>query len=73
MGRFPAFLIGWTLILEYVVGVAAVAKGISLHLDALLNDVIRLQLTAVVPIGWSGMSPYFDFLAFIIPIVMACK
>lgn len=73
MGDFAAFVTGWTLLLEYIIGVAAVAKGISLHLDTLLNDMIRLHLTETVPVGWSIMANYFDALAFIIPLIIASK
>lgn len=73
MGNFAAFVTGWTLLLEYIIGVAAVAKGISLHFDTLLNDEIRLHLTEALPVSWSKMANYFDALAFIIPLIMASK
>ena len=38
MGEFPAWIIGWDLILEYLVGAATVAVGLSGYLCALLED-----------------------------------
>lgn len=73
MGEFGAFFVGWNLLLEYVIVVAAVSKGVGLHLDKLLDNVIRLTLTDAVPIHWSILSEYFDFFGFLVPIVCGCK
>lgn len=39
MGQFPAWMIGWTLILEYAIGAATVAISWSAYVVSLLHDV----------------------------------
>ncbi|XP_015784881.1 cationic amino acid transporter 2 isoform X1 [Tetranychus urticae] len=63
VGEFTAFVIGWNLILEYVIGTASVARGYSGYLDSLFNGTIAAKLTELMPIGISHMSAYPDFLA----------
>ncbi|XP_078043797.1 cationic amino acid transporter slimfast isoform X2 [Augochlora pura] len=63
VGEFVAFIIGWNLILEYVIGTASVARGLSSYLDALIGNVIRKTLTAAMPINVSFLSEYPDFFA----------
>ncbi|KAH8371292.1 hypothetical protein KR093_006822 [Drosophila rubida] len=64
IGEFVAFVIGWNLILEYVIGTASVCRGISLYLDTLLNDTLKDTFAEVAPMNVSFMGSYFDFLAF---------
>ncbi|XP_068975024.1 cationic amino acid transporter 3 [Bombus flavifrons] len=64
VGEFIAFIIGWNLILEYVIGTASVARGLSGYLDALTGNVIREKLEAAMPINISFLSKYPDFFAF---------
>ncbi|XP_060656596.1 cationic amino acid transporter 3 isoform X1 [Drosophila nasuta] len=64
IGEFVAFVIGWNLILEYVIGTASVCRGISLYLDTLLNDTLKETFAEVAPMNVSFMGSYFDFLAF---------
>lgn len=59
--------------LEYIIGVALAAKGIGRHLDTLLMDTMRLAFMDVAPIYWSALASYFDFFAFVLPMVLACK
>ena len=37
MGEGVALVIGWNLVLEYVIGTASVARGYSGYLDSMLN------------------------------------
>ena len=41
VGEFLAFVIGWNMILENMIGAASVAKAWSEYFDSLLNDTIR--------------------------------
>ncbi|KAJ8985024.1 hypothetical protein NQ317_016935 [Molorchus minor] len=64
VGEFIAFIIGWNLILEYVIGTASVARGLSNYVDALADKKIKSTLTEWMPINISFLSPYPDFLSF---------
>lgn len=68
-----AFVIGWNLILEYVIGTASVARGYSMYIDSLCNGTIQSTLRAHVPIDVSGLSQYPDFLAFGITLSLTSK
>ncbi|XP_077298710.1 high affinity cationic amino acid transporter 1-like [Arctopsyche grandis] len=66
VGELIAFVIGWNLILEYVIGSASVARGISLYLDSLLNNTLKNSFKDAMPIygNFNIVSEYFDILAF---------
>ncbi|XP_047370451.1 cationic amino acid transporter 3 isoform X4 [Vespa velutina] len=64
VGEFIAFVIGWNLILEYVIGTASVARGLSNYIDALIGNVMGKTLQSVMPINISFLSEYPDFFAF---------
>ncbi|XP_076647258.1 cationic amino acid transporter slimfast isoform X2 [Halictus rubicundus] len=70
VGEFVAFIIGWNLILEYVIGTASVARGLSNYLDALIGNVISKTLTSVMPIHVSFLSEYPDFFAFAVVLLL---
>ncbi|XP_017777348.1 PREDICTED: high affinity cationic amino acid transporter 1-like [Nicrophorus vespilloides] len=71
VGEFVAFVIGWNLILEYIIGSASVARGMSLYIDSLVNNTIKDAFTEIAPINVSFLSPYFDFLAFSIALILS--
>ncbi|XP_073843911.1 cationic amino acid transporter 2 isoform X2 [Musca autumnalis] len=64
IGEFAAFVIGWNLILEYMIGTAAVCRGISLYLDTLINDTLKTTFAEISPMNASFLGSYFDFFAF---------
>lgn len=70
VGEFMAFIIGWNLILEYVIGTASVARGYSGYVDYLLNDTIKNHLHKWMPIEINHISDYPDFFAFGITILL---
>ncbi|RLU25797.1 hypothetical protein DMN91_001957 [Ooceraea biroi] len=71
MGEFVAFLIGWTLILEYVIGSASVVRGLSTYVDALFNNTMRKAFESAAPIDVNHLSSYPDFFAFGVTLVFS--
>ncbi|XP_046620465.1 cationic amino acid transporter 3 [Neodiprion virginianus] len=71
VGEFVAFLIGWNLILEYVIGTASVARGFSNYLDYLVGNVMSKALREAMPINVSFLSEYPDFFAFGMVLLLA--
>lgn len=71
MGEFLAFVIGWTLILEYVIGSASVVRGLSTYVDALFNNSMRNAFENAAPINVSHLSSYPDFFAFSVTVAFS--
>ncbi|KAL1138287.1 hypothetical protein AAG570_009975 [Ranatra chinensis] len=71
VGELAAFVIGWNLILEYVIGTASVARAFSNYIDTLAGNVMSHTLTSVLPIKVSFLSPYPDFLSLAIVLVLS--
>ena len=64
IGELGAFLIGWNMILENLIGSASVARAWSGSFDALFNGAIRngtLEHVGSVNVPW--LSRYMDFIA----------
>jgi amino acid transporter len=71
IGEFVAFIIGWNLLLEYIIGSASIAKGLSLYIDSLVNNTMKNAFKEIAPIGiGSFLSSYFDFFAFAGPLIL---
>lgn len=75
IGELLAFLIGWNLILEYAIGSASVAKGITSYIDALLGNQISEFWLSILPLNVSFLGRYVDLFAFGIIMVISsvCK
>ncbi|KAF7987135.1 hypothetical protein HCN44_001790 [Aphidius gifuensis] len=71
VGEFIAFLIGWTLILEYVIGAASVVKGLSEYVDALLNHEMQNFFKSIVQFEGDHFSKYPDLFAFTITMIFS--
>lgn len=74
IGEFVAFIIGWNLILDYIIGVALAAKGITAYLELLVfgnGEFPGAAIQPFTPKDWQILSSYFDFVAFFIPILIA--
>ncbi|BDC54222.1 putative amino acid permease YhdG [Bacillus altitudinis] len=72
MGEFLAFIIGWDLILEYMLAASAVSAGWSGYFVSFLNGIgihIPVELTAA-PGGLNGQVTYFNLPAFIILMII---
>jgi len=70
VGEFVGFVIGWNLLLEYVIGTASVARAYSGYLDSLLGDTMQKHFREAMPINISFLSPYPDFFAFFITLAL---
>uniref|UniRef100_A0A8D8WU16 Cationic amino acid transporter 2 n=1 Tax=Cacopsylla melanoneura TaxID=428564 RepID=A0A8D8WU16_9HEMI len=71
VGEFAAFVIGWNLVLEYVIGTASEAKAISNQIDALLGNAYQNAMEARFPMHSSFLSTYPDLIAASIVLVMS--
>ncbi|KAK5646901.1 hypothetical protein RI129_005365 [Pyrocoelia pectoralis] len=67
VGEFIAFIIGWNMILEYLIGTSACACALSACLNALSNGAISEAIGDSVGTMF-GRPP--DFLAFVITLLM---
>ncbi|VVC24804.1 Hypothetical protein CINCED_3A025062 [Cinara cedri] len=76
VGELAAFIVGWNLLLEYTIGGASVAKGMSLYLDSLGNKTMETFFRSIYEIDLPYLSQYFDFTAmfivFIFSVGLAC-
>lgn len=73
IGEIVAFITGWNMILQYVIGSASISRGLSLYLDTIVNDTLKKTFMEIAPIDSSAFADYFDFLALGLPIVLAGK
>ncbi|XP_074654792.1 high affinity cationic amino acid transporter 1-like [Tubulanus polymorphus] len=64
MGELWAFVIGWNMILENMIGAASVGKAWSQYFDTLLNDTVANYVKHhLPPMNAPGLSEYPDFVA----------
>lgn len=70
IGEFVAFIIGWNLIMEYVIGGASVARGLSLYLDSLIDGQMEKYFRSIISIESTFLSEYFDFFAFAVCVLL---
>lgn len=73
IGEIVAFITGWNMILQYVIGSASISRGLSLYLDTILNDTLKNTFREIAPIQSHAFSDYFDFLALGLPMLLAGK
>lgn len=73
MGEFVAFVIGWNLTLEHVIGTASLARGYSGYLGSLF-DIPKPNHTMVAsswqPEFLQGYVTHFDSLAFLLTVLV---
>jgi len=79
IGELAAWIIGWDLILEYLVGAATVSVGWSSYMVAFFEDAFHIKLAKQwvnAPITWDGgnfsyTGDYFNAPAFFISVVVS--
>ncbi|KAL7638807.1 UNVERIFIED_CONTAM: hypothetical protein RMT77_010341 [Armadillidium vulgare] len=71
VGEFIAFVIGWNLILEYVIGTASVARGYSAYIDDLANHSMSEAFDRAMHMDVKGFADYPDFFAFGVVLLLA--
>ncbi|KAF9427996.1 hypothetical protein BGZ76_002103, partial [Entomortierella beljakovae] len=79
LGELAAWIIGWDLILEYLVGAATVSVGWSSYMVAFLSDAFNWQVSPKwthTPIIWDGNTfstsgDYFNAPAFVISAIVS--
>jgi amino acid transporter len=64
IGEFIAFIIGWDVILEYVIGTSSTASMLSAYIDFLADNKISKAFKDSMPMNSPGVGEYPDFLAF---------
>ncbi|CAF0834343.1 unnamed protein product [Adineta ricciae] len=63
VGELMAFIIGWNMILEYVIGAASTARALSSYFDSLIGFALRDYFTQHFPLHAGMFSAYADLLA----------
>ncbi|KFM75452.1 Cationic amino acid transporter 4, partial [Stegodyphus mimosarum] len=65
LGELWAFLVGWNVALEYIIGAAATSRACSSYIDSLTGGVIKRNIMNLIgPIHVPFISEHLDFLAF---------
>ena len=64
IGEFVAFIMGWDLILEYIIGTASIASSLSQNIDFFFNNKIHDTFNQNLAIHVTGIASSPDFLAF---------
>lgn len=66
LGELWAFVIGWNLILEYVIGAASLARAWSANLDTIFGGALKRWSMEHISISLPGITDYPDFIAFLV-------
>ena len=66
IGELAAFIIGWTLLQEYIIGSAATGRAFSAYIDSLIGGYIQNKTISYIgEINTPGFSKYFDMFSFL--------
>nr|CAH8822598.1 unnamed protein product [Trichobilharzia regenti] len=74
MGEFPAFITGWSILLEYILGISLVARCWSSMLDSLAdNHISKWTIETVGRLSPPGgiLAEYLDFVGVLLTIVLS--
>ncbi|XP_073969736.1 high affinity cationic amino acid transporter 1-like isoform X2 [Rhodnius prolixus] len=69
IGEFIAFILGWNLCLEFVIGTACLARGMSGYVDSLFSGAIGHYLNSTMHMKYEYLSHYPDFFSFALMII----
>ena len=72
VGEFLAFIIGWDVVLEYIIGTSTAASALSIYIDSVFDKDISKSLRNAMPINVPGLADYPDFMAFAFAILITC-
>lgn len=70
IGEFIAFIIGWDVILEYVIGTSTSASALSKYIDSLTNYKISAAFNSSMHMNVHFLASYPDFLAFGLAVII---
>lgn len=71
IGELCAFVIGWNLLLEYVIGTSSVARAWSAYFDSIFDDRIQnFTLSNIGKIHVTGLAEYPDLLSVLIILIL---
>lgn len=71
LGEIWAFIIGWNMILEYVIGTASLGRAASEYIDSIAGGVMHKSLSEHLGMHVEGLGSYPDFLAFFLVLMMS--
>ncbi|XP_076251398.1 cationic amino acid transporter 2-like [Rhynchophorus ferrugineus] len=71
IGEFFAFIIGWNLILEYLIGSAACVKALFLYFDNMANNTISHYFEQTMPMNGGHVASYADVFSLALSLVFS--
>ena len=72
MGEFWAFVIGWNILLEHIIGTASVARAFSASFDSIFEGAIKNgTLTHIGSMNAPWLSNYPDFIALLVVLIVS--